>query len=89
MAGPWELYQTESANRPRGPWDLFSAPLVNADPAQTQNWRDAVVFGLQSSATGLAVRGDLPEQQLPENAPIGHRSAAAQSALLWLPAPAR
>lgn len=43
---------------------------------QAQSIYEAVVAGLQSSATGLAVRGKLPEQQLSEDAPWYYRAAS-------------
>jgi len=42
----------------------------------------AVWHGLQSSATGLALRGKLPDQQLPENAPWYHRLPSGAASML-------
>ncbi|MEK9753955.1 MAG: hypothetical protein VW338_12220, partial [Rhodospirillaceae bacterium] len=58
-------------------WD--AAPVLGGTPAvgrQAQSIYEAVVAGLQSSATGLAVRGKLPEQQLSEDAPWYYRAAS-------------
>lgn len=74
MVKPWELYGGQ-VQSPRGPWDLFEAPIVAPDENQAKTLREAITHGLQSSATGLAIRGELPEQQLPENAPWYHRLA--------------
>lgn len=48
---------------------------------QANNLAAAVKHGLQSSATGLALRGRLPDQQLPENAPWYHRLPSSAASL--------
>jgi hypothetical protein len=72
MAGPWEQFQ-----QPAGPWAEFSHPGVTVPgPRQAKDLGDAIIAGVQNSATGLAVRGKLPSQQLGEDAPWYHRLAA-------------
>lgn len=68
MAGPWEEYQPAAA--PPGPWTEFQAPVPAAPgPKEAQNIGDSIVAGLQDSSLGLAIRGELPDQVLGENAP--------------------
>src|SRR5574341_1607129 len=74
MAGPWESYQTAA---PAGPWTDFSPPgVVTPGGRRAQDLGDAIIAGLQNSATGLALRGKLPNQQLGEDAPWYQRLAA-------------
>ena len=47
-----------------------------ADPAKTRSINEAIWYGVQSSATGLAARGKLPTQVLDTEAPWYHRLAA-------------
>src|SRR5574341_956112 len=81
MAGPWELFQ-EVKPVGRGPWDLFEAPIVTPSPSDSDSLTRAIIAGFQSSATGLMLRGELPNQQLPENAPWYHRIASGVSGLV-------
>lgn len=75
MAGPWEQYQ--QAAPAAGPWTMFAPPAVNVpEPKRAKDIGDAVIAGLQNSATGLALRGELPSQQLGEDAPWYQRLAA-------------
>lgn len=56
---------------------MFSPPAVNVpEPKRAKDIGDAVIAGLQNSATGLALRGELPSQQLGEDAPWQQRLAA-------------
>jgi len=56
---------------------MFSPPAVNVpDQKRAKDIGDAVIAGLQNSATGLALRGELPSQQLGEDAPWYQRLAA-------------
>lgn len=73
MAGVWDLAPPAG----RTVWD--AAPAVGTAPIagrQAQDFRDAVFAGMQNSATGLYLRGKLPEQQIGEDAPWYHRLAA-------------
>src|SRR5687768_4978548 len=73
MADVWDLAPAVE----KDVWSL--APALGAspvDPRRAQSLKEAVFAGLQNSATGLAVRGKLPEQQLGEDAPWYHRLAA-------------
>lgn len=61
------------------PGEGFSFDRVLANPRRvrdTNSINEAILNGVQSSATGLAVRGKLPEQQLAADAPWYHRLAA-------------
>lgn len=76
MAGVWDLAPAaeQSGN---SLWD--SAPVMGGTPVPQQRASsilDAIRAGYQNSATGLAIRGKLPEQQLGEEAPWYHRAAA-------------
>lgn len=51
-------------------------------PREAQSLMEAVTVGLQSSATGLAIRGKLPEQQLGINAPWYNRIAAGAAGVV-------
>lgn len=60
--------------------NVFGDPVVGGtapNPQQVKSIGDAILFGLRSSSTGLAVRGKMPEQQLGEDAPWYHRISAA------------
>lgn len=75
MAEIWDLAPV--ANAPKSVWDL--APAFGATPAtprQASGISQAVIAGLQSSATGLALRGKLPAQELSPDAPWYVRAAA-------------
>lgn len=75
MAGPWEQYQ--QAAPVAGPWTQFGPPAINVpEPKRAKDIGDAVIAGLQNSATGLALRGQMPSQQLDEDAPWYQRLAA-------------
>ena len=75
MAGPWEQYQ--QAAPVAGPWTQFGPPAINVpEPKRAKDIGDAVIAGLQNSATGLALRGQMPSQQLGEDAPWYQRLAA-------------
>ena len=71
---------------PRAGQDVWSlAPAVGGSVPSTrhaQDIGDAIMAGLQSSATGLAVRGKLPEQQLGEDAPWHHRLASGAAGVV-------
>ena len=80
MADLWDLAPpvNKSAAATGSIWD--AAPVLGGTPVagrQAQSIYEAVVAGLQSSATGLAVRGKLPEQQLAGDAPWYYRAASA------------
>lgn len=69
--------------------NAFGDPILGAPPAfsvptpqRVQDISDAVMSGWQNSATGLALRGKLPELQLDKDAPIGQRLAAGASNIL-------
>lgn len=80
--GPWEDYAPAAAPAgPPGPWNDFAPAVVAADARRAKSISDAVVAGFQNSATGLALRGELPEQQLGEDAPWYHRLAAGAAGL--------
>lgn len=70
----------ESDLLPAGaPTTAFGDPVLGATPAsgrQARDIADAIIAGLQNSATGLAVRGKLPSMVLGESAPWYHRLAA-------------
>lgn len=78
MAGIWDLAPaTAPADNPKSVWEL--APAFGATPAtprQANGISQAVISGLQSSATGLALRGKLPDQELSADAPWYVRAAA-------------
>lgn len=69
----------------RGPSvNQFGDPLIGTSvpaPKQAQDLADAVISGLQNSATGLALRGKLPDQLLGENAPWYQRLGAGAGAI--------
>lgn len=80
MADVWDL--APAVNKPQGVWDL--APVVGESvptPSEVRSISDAVIYGLQSSATGLAARRDLPEQQLPADTPWYHRIPAGAASM--------
>lgn len=77
MAGPWEDYAA-SAPRLPGPWEAYKAAdtLTSSLPNAPHGIVNAIISGLESSATGLVFRGELPSQQLPEDSTWGERAAA-------------
>lgn len=74
MAGVWDLAPVAE------PTDIWgAAPIVGStvpSPKAAKDIGDAIIAGLQNSATGLALRGKLPEQQLSADAPWYMRAAA-------------
>lgn len=81
MAGPWEEYQPAAA--PPGPWTEFQAPVPAAPgPKEAQNIGDSIVAGLQDNSLGLAIRGELPDMVLGENAPWYMRLGAGVGAVV-------
>lgn len=65
--------------------NAFGDPVLGATPAvgrRAQDLGDAIISGLQNSATGLAVRGKLPSQQLGEDAPWYHRLASGGAGIV-------
>jgi len=60
----------------------FSFDRVEQNPAQTRSINEAIWYGVQSSATGLAARGKLPTQVLDPEAPWHHRLAANAAGML-------
>jgi hypothetical protein len=82
MAEIWDL--APRATQPaKSVWDL--APPIGgtpADPKRAKDIGDAVIAGLQNSATGLAIRGQMPEQQLGEDAPWHQRLAAGAAGVV-------
>ncbi len=81
MAGVWDL--APPVNQQRSVWD--AAPVVGATPApprRVQDIGDAVVYGLQSSATGLALRGRMPAQELGPDEPWYNRIAAGAAGMV-------
>src|SRR5260221_4134158 len=56
MSGPWDQFAAATPS-PAGPWTAFAEPVGREDKGA---W-DALVAGYQSSATGLLVRGKLPD----------------------------
>lgn len=66
------------------PWQ--QAPALGATPVQpgrqAQDLADAIVAGVQNSATGLALRGKLPEQVLGEDAPWYHHLGAGAASVV-------
>lgn len=70
---------------PTGAVSAFGDPILGTsvpDPRRAKDIGDAIIAGLQSSATGLAVRGKLPEQQLGEDAPWYHRAASGAAGMV-------
>jgi hypothetical protein len=81
MAGPWEQYQ--QAAPVAGPWTQFGPPAINVpEPKRAKDIGDAVIAGLQNSATGLALRGQMPSQQLGEDAPWYQRLFAGAAGVV-------
>lgn len=81
MAGIWDL--APAVEQPRNVWDL--APVVGATPASPRRVKDigdAVIYGLQSSATGLAVRGQMPAQEMGADEPWYNRVAAGAAGMI-------
>src|SRR5688572_3692327 len=74
MAGPWEDFAATAG--PSGPWQDFAPAAYPPDQKRAKDIGDAIVAGLQNSATGLALRGKMPSQQVDANAPWYHRIAA-------------
>jgi len=59
--------------------NAFGDPVLGGTPAapnRVSSIADAVFHGLQSNALGLAIRKQMPEQQMPDTAPWYHRAAA-------------
>lgn len=76
MADIWDLAPRVGAPA-KSVWEL--APPIGGTPIEPKRAKDigdAVIAGLQNSATGLALRGELPSQQLGEDAPWYQRLAA-------------
>jgi hypothetical protein len=79
MADIWDLAPTAGQDI----WGL--APALGGsqpDPRRVQDIGDAIIHGLKSSATGLALRGKLPEQQMDENAPWQQRIASGAAGMV-------
>jgi hypothetical protein len=77
MADPFaglETLPARSGGAFAGLETLGTSPMA---PHQTQSLVDAFLSGVQSSATGLAARGRLPDKQLDPDAPWYNRLAAA------------
>lgn len=66
------------------PWDrdMEVGALTKSVPNAPQGIINAVIAGLQSSATGLAVRGELPAQQLSADSTTGERVAAGLAGIV-------
>jgi len=82
MADIWDL-APRAAQPAKSVWDL--APVMGgtpADPKRAKDIGDAVIAGLQNSATGLALRGEMPNQQLGEDAPWYQRLAAGAAGVV-------
>ena len=63
----------------------FGDPVLGGSPLsqrRAQDLGDAIIAGIQNSATGLAVRGKLPEQVLGEDAPWYHRLASGAGGIV-------
>lgn len=75
MAGPWDSYAPTAAP---GPWQAYRAvdTLTAPQPNAPHGIINAIISGLESSATGLIIRGELPSQQLPADSTWGERAAA-------------
>ena len=58
------------------PGSGFTFERAPVDPERVKSINEAIWHGVQSSATGLAVRGKLPTQVLDPEAPWYHRLAA-------------
>jgi hypothetical protein len=81
MAGVWDL--APAVGRQRSVWDL--APALGGTPTppkRVQDIGDAVFYGLQNTATGLAFRRELPEQEMGADAPWQQRIAAGAAGML-------
>lgn len=79
MAGIWDLAPAAGNDV----WAL--APAVGGSvpsPRHAQDIGDAILAGLKGSATGLAIRGKLPEQQIGEDAPWYHRIAGGAAGMV-------
>lgn len=62
---------------------FFGPPSTTAPTVrQAQDIGDSIIAGLQSSATGLAIRGKLPSMVLGEDAPWYHRLAAGAAGII-------
>ncbi|MCC7079961.1 MAG: hypothetical protein IT530_04755, partial [Burkholderiales bacterium] len=66
--------------------NVFGDPIVGATPVQPGKQADdlveAIVAGVQNTATGLALRGKMPTQVLGEDAPWYHRFAAGAAGVI-------
>jgi len=51
-------------------------------PRQAQDVGDAIISGLQNSATGLLARGKMPDTALGEDSPWYHRAAAGAAGVI-------
>lgn len=81
MSGIWDL--APPVVQPKSIWD--SAPALGATPANPDRVRsisEAVRYGLQSSATGLAARGRLPAQEMGPDAPWYQRFASGAAGVV-------
>jgi len=64
---------------------MFGDPIMGGTPTpprRAQSISEAFVYGLQSSATGLAVRGKMPEGELSPDAPWYARAAAGAAGVV-------
>ncbi len=74
MAQPFSFESLGVAEATPGSGFSFDRAVV--DQQRVKSINEAIWHGVQSSATGLAARGKLPEQQLDKDAPWYHRLAA-------------
>lgn len=71
---PW----LDDAEAGSAPWDrdMEVGALDRSVPNAPHGIVNAIISGLESSATGLVVRGELPSQTLPQESTWGERAAA-------------
>lgn len=82
MADIWDL-APRAAQPAKSVWEM--APPIGGTPIEPKRAKDigdAVIAGLQNSATGLALRGQMPSQQLGEDAPWHQRLFAGAAGVV-------
>lgn len=79
MAQPWELGDSPAGGGFGADPPLGGSPI---DPRQAQSLSDAIVAGLQNSATALALRGKMPGWAVGPDAPWHHRIGAGAAGMV-------
>jgi len=88
MADPFDAVSQGVPATLDDPFDAVSAPAINFDELSRPSVNaphgifNAIWSGVQSSATGLALRGELPSQELPPDSTTAERLAAGVSGIV-------